>query len=92
MSSADYIDEWIHTAGVGKIEWTRQWSASTAVSSSKYEWTLTVKLTSRIGGMYVVHTRVGLEDARLKQYSSQLLEEITAAYVEFQLEQNAQKP
>lgn len=83
------IDEWITKVGVGKIEWERRWEQYRVKGTNKMHmrYSFSLKLTARIGGQYVTHTGITLEDHRLKAYPPELLDEITAAYAEFLLKQ-----
>lgn len=82
--------QWIDKLGVGKVEWSKQWAR---VSNRRnrvrlnnwFEWVYDLKLTARMGGHHVSYLRTTVAELEHENFPPALMDEITAAYAEFML-------
>ena len=85
------VDEWVRKVGIGKVEWSRKWARSIGKRSvrpgDQYEWVIDLKLTAKIGGQFVIYTRMTMDELLEMGpgFSKDQLQEIVVAYVEFKL-------
>lgn len=79
--------QWIDKIGVGKVEWSRQWArvSNWRRGSDQYTWVYDLKLTSRMGGHHVSYLRTTVAELEHENFPPALVDEITAAYAEFLL-------
>lgn len=81
------VDAWVHKVGIGKIEWSRECVRKTknVRVGNQFEWTEKLKLTARIGGHFVLYTRITPEEVQAMDFSQAQLDDLVASYVEFKM-------
>jgi hypothetical protein len=79
--------QWIDKIGVGKVEWSRTWARvpNRRRITNEFMWVYDLKLTSKIGGHHVSYLRTSIADLSLEHFPPALMDEITATYAEFLL-------